>query len=100
MDRLLVERKMSFGLVSSAADFQSPARYGERLRCRTVVSKLGTRSVELTHRFVRVVDETPIAVVRETRVCMDLSSAGAIRAQPLPDDVTVALRRFLADAKE
>src|ERR1044072_3664358 len=45
MDRLLVDRKMSFGLVSSSADFRSPARYGERLRCRTVVSKLGTRTV-------------------------------------------------------
>src|SRR5258705_9776169 len=55
MDRLLVERKMSFGLVASAADFRSPARYGERLRCRTVVSKLGTRTVELEHRFARAV---------------------------------------------
>jgi len=103
MDRLLVDRKMSFGLVSSSADFRSPARYGERLRCRTVVSKLGTRTVELLHRFARASGDTAVAEVaevRETRVCMDLRSEGAIRAQPLPDDVAAALRPFLSDAKE
>ncbi len=100
MDRLLVERKMSFGLVASSADFRSPARYGERLRCRTVVAKLGTRTVDLLHQFVRASDETAVANVRETRVCMDLASADAIRAQPLPDDVAAALGRFFSETKE
>ena len=95
MDRLLTERKMSFGLVASAADFHSPARYGNRLLYRTVISKLGGRSLEMTHRVVRAEDETPVATVRETRVCMDMSSPDTIRAQTLPEDVAAALRRFV-----
>jgi len=98
MDRLLTERKMSFGLVSSAAEFHSPARYGDRLLCRSTISKLGGRSVELTHRMVRRADEAPVATVREIRVCMDLSDPGRIRAQELPPDVASGLRRFEAPA--
>ena len=97
MDRLLVERKMSFGLVASSADFQSPARYADRLVYKTVISKLGGRSIEMTHRIVRADGETPVATVRETRVCMDMSTPGKIRAQTLPEDVTAALRRFVAE---
>jgi 4-hydroxybenzoyl-CoA thioesterase len=97
MDRLLRERKMSFGLVSSAADFLSPARYGDRLVCHSGVSKLGTRSIELLHRMVRAEDGTAVATVRETRVCMDLSDPDHIRAQALPQDVVSGLRRFQID---
>jgi len=99
MDRLLAERKMSFGLVSSAAEFHSPARYGERLLSRSTISKLGGRSVEVTHRLVRVADESPVATGRETRACMDLSDPARIRAQQLPQDVASRLRRFEARAK-
>jgi len=94
MDRLLTERKMSFGLVSSAAEFHSPARYGERLASRSAVEKLGARSVGLVHRLLRHADGTPVATVHETRVCMDLRDPERIRAMTLPDDVTAALRRF------
>jgi YbgC/YbaW family acyl-CoA thioester hydrolase len=96
MDRLLTERKMSFGLVASGADFHSPARYGERLLCRSVVAKLGKRSVELVHRIVRSTDEAPVATVRETRVCMSVSEPDRIHARELPQDVSTALRRFVA----
>jgi YbgC/YbaW family acyl-CoA thioester hydrolase len=96
MDRLLRERKMSFGLVSSAADFHSPARYGDRLACRSGISKLGAKSIELIHRMVRAEDGTAVATVRETRVCMDLSEPDRIRAQALPPDVASSLRRFEA----
>ena len=96
MDRLLAERKMSFGLVSSAAEFHSPARYGERLTTRSAVAKLGARSVGLVHRVLRQADGTPVATVHETRVCMDLRDPERIRAAALPDDVTAALRRFEA----
>jgi len=96
MDRLLRERKMSFGLVSSTADFHSPARYGDKLLCHSGVVKLGTRSIELLHRLVRAGDGTAVATVRENRVCMDLSEPDRIRAQALPPDVSSGLRRFEA----
>jgi YbgC/YbaW family acyl-CoA thioester hydrolase len=100
MDRLLEERKMSFGLVSAASDFHAPARYAERLSCRSGVSKLGGRTVELTHRLIRAADETPVATILEVRVCMDLRDPAKIRAQALPDDVAGALRPFLVARSE
>jgi YbgC/YbaW family acyl-CoA thioester hydrolase len=100
MDRLLRERKISFGLVSSSAEFRSPARYGERLTSRCAVAKLGTRSVELLHRLVRHADGVDVATIRETRVCMDVSEPGAIRAMQLPADVAAALRRFEITANQ
>ena len=98
MDRLLVERKMSFGLVAVSADFHSPARYGERLLCRTVVAKLGAKTVELTHCLVRAEGNAPVATLRETRVCMDLRDGAKIRAQAIPGDVAEGLLRFVAEA--
>jgi YbgC/YbaW family acyl-CoA thioester hydrolase len=100
MDRLLEARKMSFGLVSAAADFHATARYAEQLSCRSAVSKLGGRTLELTHRLIRLSGETPVATIREVRVCMDLRDPATIRAQPLPDDVAAALRAFLVGGSE
>ena len=94
MDALLRERHLSFGLVSAAADFQSPARYADELVCRSGVAKLGTRSIELRHRIVRAADQSPVAIVRETRVCMDLGNGGLIRSAAVPVDVASALRQF------
>jgi YbgC/YbaW family acyl-CoA thioester hydrolase len=95
---LLLERKMGFGLVSASASFESPARYGERLLCRSVVSKLGGKTLELTHRLVRAASGgVSVATLRETRVCMDIRDAASIRARALPDDVVAALRAYVAD---
>ena len=99
LDVLLRGRGLSFGLVSAAADFHSPARYADKLVCRTSVSKLGMRSVELTHRIVRTADESPVATVRETRVCMDLRDPDRIRASEIPPDVAAGLRRYEAPAR-
>jgi acyl-CoA thioester hydrolase len=96
MDRLL-ERKMGFGLVSASASFESPARYGERLLCRSAVSKLGGKTLELTHRLVRAAGGGAVATLRETRVCMDVRDAASIRARTIPDDVVARLRGYLAE---
>ena len=98
LDGLLRDRSLSFGLVSATADFHSPARYADALRCRSSVSKLGSRSVELTHRIVRVANQSPVATVRETRVCMDLHDPGRIRACELPANVASGLRRYESSA--
>jgi YbgC/YbaW family acyl-CoA thioester hydrolase len=94
---VLLERKMGFGLVSASASFESPARYGERLLCRSVVSRLGAKTLELTHRLVRATGAGAVATVRETRVCMDVRDAASIRARTIPDDVVARLRGYLAE---
>ena len=93
MDALLVKERISFGLVACSAQFHSPARQGDRLRCRTTVAKIGTASLELEHVFR--VGRRAVATVREVRVCMDLSDPKALAARELPTRV----RKGLAASK-
>ena len=85
MDRLLAEERISFGLVACSAQFRSPVRQGDRLRCRTTVAKIGTASLELEHVFR--VGRRAVATVREVRVCMDLSDPKALTAREMPGRV-------------
>jgi 4-hydroxybenzoyl-CoA thioesterase len=93
MDRLLAQQRISFGLVACSAQFVSPVRQGDRLRCRTTVVKIGTASLELEHAFR--VGRRAVAKVREIRVCMDLSDPRSLKARELPG----RLRRRLAASK-
>jgi YbgC/YbaW family acyl-CoA thioester hydrolase len=93
MDALLVKQRISFGLVACSAQFHSPVRQCDRLECRTTVAKIGTASLELEHVFR--VGRRPVATVRETRVCMDLSDPKALAARELP----TRLRKRLAASK-
>lgn len=100
LDVLLRERRLSFGLVAAAAEFHSPARYADSLACRSIVSKVGTRSIEVTHRFSVGADGGAVATLRETRVCMDVSDPAKIRARDIPEDVSSPLRRFAESRPE
>ena len=93
LDRLLVEKELSLGLVACSAEFHSPARSGDRLRSRTTVAKIGAASLELEHVFR--VGRRAVATVREVRVCMDFSDPKALRARELPG----RLRKRLAASK-
>jgi YbgC/YbaW family acyl-CoA thioester hydrolase len=83
LDRMLADRRVSFGLVSCSAEFHSPARYADRLVCRSTI----------VHRMSRP-EGQPVATVREVRVCMDASEPGVIRAAEIPVDVVNGLKRF------
>lgn len=98
LDKLLTERRLSFGLVAASADFHAPARYADKLVLHTSVAPVKGRSIRVAHRVVRATGGEPVATVRETRVCMDTSEPGRIRAREIPQDIADALRRFESTA--
>lgn len=98
LDQMLLERKVSFGLVSVSADFHSPARYADRLVVRSSIVRFGNRSLELRHRIAQAAGGEPVATIRETRACFDLREADRLRSAEIPADVREALSRFLAPA--
>jgi 4-hydroxybenzoyl-CoA thioesterase len=94
LDRLLSGDKLSFGLVACSAEFAAPARFGDRLLCRTAVTAIGNRSFELRHEFHR--GRVRVATVREVRLCMDFSRPGELVARALPAAVRARLGRARA----
>lgn len=89
LEPLLRERRISFGLVACSAEFISPARGGDALRCHTRLVRLGDKTLELVHEFRR--GSTAVATVTEVRICMDFRDPGRLRSRRVPPDLR---RRF------
>jgi 4-hydroxybenzoyl-CoA thioesterase len=81
---LVTGRRIGLPAVALETSFLSPLRYGDTARVETTIARLGTRSLTLRYRFVRVSDAVLAAEVKHTVVTTDLS---AMQSCPMPDDV-------------
>ncbi len=89
---LVTARRLGLPAVHVEADYRSPLRFGDEVLVETSVERLGTSSVALRFDIVRSPGREPVAVVKHVVALVDL---GAIRAQPLPDDVRAVFERYL-----
>jgi 4-hydroxybenzoyl-CoA thioesterase len=91
---LLADRKLGFPTVHTEADYFGPIRYGERLRIRFTVRRLGRSSADLRFRF-RGGDETETrAEARSTVVCVDMDRFASV---PMPPDLRAAFEAHLEE---
>ncbi len=89
---LVTKRRLGLPAVHVEADYRSPLRFGDEVLVEASVERLGTSSVALRFDIVRSPGREPVAVVKHVVAMVDL---GAIRAQPLPDDVRAVFERYL-----
>ena len=80
-------------LVDSQCAFLSSPQFGDEVEVRSQVTKWGRSSFTVTHDFVALADGHPLARGTESRVwCRYEAGPGsALKSQPLPDDLRVAL---------
>ena len=78
-------------LVKASATFRAPARVGDLLTLSTRISRFGSRSFDLEHRFF--LDDTLIVEGAQTRVWGHAAPGrpDALTAVVVPDEVRVAL---------
>jgi len=88
---LVTKRRLGLPAVHVEADYRSPLRFGDEVLVETVVERLGTSSVALRFEILRSPGREPVAVVKHVVALVDL---GAIRSQPLPDDVRAVFERY------
>ena len=81
---LILERRVGLPAVKVDASFASPLRYGDAVRVEVSVSRVGTRSFELTYEFHRSSDDVLCATVHHTVVSTDLEK---VASTDMPDDV-------------
>lgn len=81
---LILDRRIGLPAVAVHSDFKAPLRYGDRVRVETRVTRLGSRSLELSYRFLRASDGVLSAEMRHTVVCTDLA---AMKSTDMPEDV-------------
>lgn len=86
---LILQRRVGLPAVRVETEFFAPVRYGDRLTIETSIARLGTRSLTLRYRFVRL-DGVAAAELLHTVVTTDLD---ALKSCDMPDDV-----RLLAEA--
>jgi 4-hydroxybenzoyl-CoA thioesterase len=88
---LVRTRRLGLPAVHVEADYQAPLRFGDEVLVEATVERLGTSSVGLRFDILRSPGREPVAVVKHVVALVDL---GAIRAQPLPDDVRAVFERY------
>jgi 4-hydroxybenzoyl-CoA thioesterase len=86
----IVERRLGLPTVRLECDFTAVSKLGDRLRQRLEVAKLGRTSLELAVEYVG--DDGLRARFRQVLVCTSLATH---KSYPLPDDLRVAMQRFL-----
>jgi 4-hydroxybenzoyl-CoA thioesterase len=88
---LVTKRRLGLPAVHVEADYRAPLRFGDEVLVEVAVERLGTSSVGLRFEIFRSPGREPVAVVKHVVALVDL---GAIRAQPLPDDVRAVFERY------
>jgi 4-hydroxybenzoyl-CoA thioesterase len=88
---LVRTRRLGLPAVHVEADYRAPLRFGDEVLVEAAVERLGTSSVGLRFDVLRSPSREPVAVVKHVVALVDL---GAIRAQPLPDDVRAVFERY------
>ncbi|MEZ4227397.1 MAG: acyl-CoA thioesterase [Polyangiaceae bacterium] len=81
---LIMTRRVGLPAVRVDANFEAPLRYGDTARIEVHVSRIGTRSFELTYRFKRASDGVSCATLRHTVVATDLQR---VKSMDVPADV-------------
>lgn len=89
---LVMARRLGLPAVHVEADYGAPLRFGDEVLVEASVERLGTSSVALRFEIVRSPGREPVALVKHVVALVDL---GAIRSQPLPDDVRAVFERYL-----
>jgi len=84
--------RFPLAIVDCSATFLAPGRFDDELEIETRVESIGTSSVRFAHAIARLSGEL-VARVTVQRVLVGLAD-GAIRKQPLPDE----LRTYLTSA--
>jgi acyl-CoA thioesterase FadM len=86
---LVSRRRIGVGYVHAGADFQTPARMGERLTYAVEVERVGNSSLPL--RVVATRDGAEVLAASLVIVSTDLDRGVAI---PLPDDIRAAAMAY------
>jgi 4-hydroxybenzoyl-CoA thioesterase len=89
-DLLRKHSAAGFPMVNTGAEFLRPAKYGDRVRIDSTVTRLGTSSFDIRHRLFNG-EELAIDAF-EKRVWVQHTDEGKIRAAPLPPELVSALR--------
>lgn len=83
-----LDRMGSLGLVPTLAqtliDFRTPVRFGERVRARQAITRMGNTSFVFETEMRRATDGQLVALARNTAVLVDARTG---RPRPLPEDV-------------
>lgn len=88
---LIRGRGLGLPCVALESQFIAPLRHGDTFEVELSVSKLGSRSLQLSYRFVRGAELC--ATVHQTVVLTDLQR---VVSAPMPDDVRELCARHLS----
>jgi acyl-CoA thioester hydrolase len=90
-----VERR-GFGMAVRSVEvrYRAAARYGDELFILTTIERLRGASIRYGYEVQRVEEREVLASGAVEVACLDL--AGGFRPAPLPDDIRVAIERYLA----
>jgi 4-hydroxybenzoyl-CoA thioesterase len=94
---LILERRVGFPAVQVNISFSAPVRYGDTLRIRTTVSRVGTRSATFRYRMDRARDGVLSAELHHTVVTTDLAT---LTSCDMPADVRALLLAHLEETPE
>lgn len=84
--RLLLQEGIAFVVVHAAIDYAAPARYGDTVRIRTRVTRIGTSSI---HFAQEILNGETLAVKAE--IVWATVRLPQMQSIPVPDAVRVAL---------
>lgn len=71
MGRSMVFNALSMVIASIKIDFFTPVVLGDRIRVKTRISSLGSKSLEMVQQVVRAGEEEPCAVATTVLVCFN-----------------------------
>lgn len=92
--KMLRDYRQGFPIVHVEADFKHPVRLGDTLKIGLQVAKLGRTSAAFGFEVRRAGDPVLCATARITHALLDLDAFAAI---PLPEEMRLALARYLAE---
>jgi len=89
VDLVVDGRRLGWPRVAAACSYTSPARFGDTLAIRVLVSRKGRTS--MTYRFEFHCDGREIATGEMTSVCCELEPGQPIRPVPIPEAIASAV---------
>ncbi len=88
----LQKEQVGYPTVKSEADFERPVAYGETLRMRMSVTRIGTSSIDFLYEGRRSSDGELAFRVHNTQVAVNMAAWGST---PIPDHHRAAFERLL-----
>lgn len=96
LDKLWKTRKLLFGLIETSSQYRSPGRYHELIKIITEMEDLKPKIVAFKHTILRASSDKVMLIVREKRICMDVTDPDYIRAIDIPSDLYSVLEGAVA----